>query len=46
MQLHNPVGVVTPTLDAPVLAVLARAKHPFTGRQVHRLAGQRRHAPG
>jgi hypothetical protein len=38
MQLHNPVGVVTPTLDAPVLAVLARAEEAFTGRQVHRLA--------
>lgn len=39
MQLHNPVGVVTPTLDAPVVAVLARAEQSFTGRQVHRLAG-------
>lgn len=40
MLLQNPVGVVTPTLDAPVLAVLARADESFTGRQVHQLAGQ------
>lgn len=40
MQLQNPLGVVTPTLDAPVLAVLARAGESFTGRQVHRLAGK------
>lgn len=40
MLLHNPIGVVAPTLDAPVLAVLARADEAFTGRQVHRLAGQ------
>lgn len=40
MQLQNPIGVVTPTLDAPVLAVLARAEQSFTGRQVHQLAGQ------
>lgn len=39
MQLQNPVGVVAPTLDAPVIAVLARAEQSFTGRQVHRLAG-------
>lgn len=40
MQLQNPLGVVTPTLDAPVLAVLARADGSFTGRQVHQLAGK------
>jgi predicted nucleotidyltransferase len=39
VQLQNPVGVVAPTLDAPVIAVLARAEQSFTGRQVHRLAG-------
>jgi predicted nucleotidyltransferase len=40
MQLQNPVGVLTPTLDAPVLAVLARVEQSFTGRQVHQLAGR------
>jgi len=40
MQLQNPLGVVAPTLEAPVLAVLARAEQSFTGRQVHRLAGR------
>jgi hypothetical protein len=39
MQLQNPVGVLTPTLDAPVVAVLARVEQSFTGRQVHQLAG-------
>lgn len=38
MQLQNPLGVVSPTLDAPVLAVVARAERSFTGREVHRLA--------
>ena len=38
MQLQNPVGVVTTTLDGPVLAVLGRAERAFSGRQVHRLA--------
>jgi len=28
-----------PTLDGPVLAVLARTRRPLTGRQVHQLAG-------
>lgn len=38
MQLQNPLAVVAPTLDAPVLGVLARADQSFTGRQVHQLA--------
>ncbi len=38
MQLQDPLAVVAPTLDAPVLAVLARAEQPFTGRQVHQLS--------
>lgn len=38
MQLQDPLGVVSPTLDAPVLTVLARAERSFTGREVHRLA--------
>lgn len=37
MDLQRPLGVVTPTLDADVLAVLARADAAFTGREVHRL---------
>lgn len=40
MPLQCPLAVVAPTLDAPVLAVLARADGPFTGRQVHKLAGR------
>lgn len=40
MQLQNPLAVVAPTLDAPILAVLARADQSFTGRQVHQLAGR------
>jgi predicted nucleotidyltransferase len=39
VQLHNPLGVLTPTLDALVVAVLARAEHAFTGRKVHQLVG-------
>lgn len=37
MQLHNPLAVVTPTLDAGVLRVLASADSRFTGRQIARL---------
>lgn len=37
MQLQNPLAVVTPTLDADVLRVLASADSAFTGRQVARL---------
>lgn len=40
MQLHQPFGVVTPTLDGPVLSVLALADQSFTGRRVHQLAGR------
>lgn len=32
--------VVAPTVDADVLAVLARAEAEFTGRQVHQVAGR------
>lgn len=38
MQLHEPLGVITPTLDAQVLRVLASVDDAsFTGRQVARL---------
>jgi predicted nucleotidyltransferase len=40
VQLHDPFGVVTPTLDGSVLPVLALADQSFTGRQVHQLAGR------
>lgn len=40
MQLQDPFGVVTPTLDGSVLSVLALADQSFTGRQVHQLAGR------
>ena len=38
MDLSRPISTVIPTLDGPVLAVLARTKQPLTGRRVHQLA--------
>lgn len=40
MDLARPLTVVTPTVDADVLAILAGANASFTGRQVHRLIGR------
>lgn len=40
MDLARPLTVVTPTVDADVLAVLAGATASFTGRQVHQVAGR------
>lgn len=40
MDLGRPLTVITPTVDADVLAVLARADASFTGRQTHRLVGR------
>ncbi|GAC1606104.1 MAG: hypothetical protein NVS3B21_35820 [Acidimicrobiales bacterium] len=40
MNLAHPIEVVTPTVDADVLAVLAGAEASFTGRQVHQIAGR------
>jgi predicted nucleotidyltransferase len=40
MNLARPLEVVTPTVDADVLAVLAGAEASFTGRQVHQVAGR------
>lgn len=37
MELQHPLRVVTPTADADVLRVLARADAAFTGREVSRL---------
>lgn len=40
MQLHQPFGVVTSTLDGAALSVLALAEQPFTGRRIAQLAGR------
>ena len=40
MNLSRPLEIVTPTVDADVLAVLAGAEASFTGRQVHQIAGR------
>ena len=40
MELSRPLSVITPTVDADVLAVLAGAHASFTGRQVHQVAGR------
>ncbi|WP_410786072.1 nucleotidyltransferase domain-containing protein [Kribbella sp. C-35] len=38
MDMSRPISTVIPTLDGPVLAVLARTSKPLTGRKVHQLA--------
>jgi len=40
MDLSRPLAIVTPTVDADVLSVLAGATASFTGRQVHQMAGR------
>jgi predicted nucleotidyltransferase len=40
MDLARPLTLITPTVDADVLSVLAGAKASFTGRQVHQVAGR------
>ncbi len=40
MQFSNPMAVVTPTLDGPVLAALAAAGGPFTTGQLKRVLGE------
>ncbi len=40
MDLSKPLAIITPTVDAAVLAVLAGARTSFTGRQIHQIAGQ------
>lgn len=37
MDLSKPLSALTPTLDGPVLQVLARTTHPLSRRQVTRL---------
>jgi predicted nucleotidyltransferase len=44
VRLSHPFEVITPTVDGDVLAVLGRADGPFSGRQIHRLIGQRSEA--
>lgn len=39
MDLTRPISTVVPSLDGPVLAVLAGTIQPLTGRRVHSLAG-------
>lgn len=39
MDLNRPLGVITPTIDAEVLSVLAGARATFTGRQVQQVMG-------
>jgi predicted nucleotidyltransferase len=39
MDLKSPISTVVPSLDGPVLLVLARAEEGLSGRQIHKLAG-------
>jgi len=39
LDVAHPIRSVVPTLDGPVLEVLARTTRPLSGREVHRLAG-------
>jgi hypothetical protein len=43
MNFRRPLQVVTPTLDADVLSVLAHAEMEMTGREIQRLAGHGSH---
>lgn len=40
MDLNRPLRVITPTLDADVLSVLAGANATFTGPQIHQIMGR------
>jgi len=40
VDLSKPLAIITPTVDAAVLAVLAGARTSFTGRQIHQISGQ------
>ena len=40
LDLGRPLTVVTPTVDAEVLTILAGAEMSFTGRQVHQVSGR------
>ncbi|MFD7153416.1 hypothetical protein ACFV9C_02390 [Kribbella sp. NPDC059898] len=39
MDLARPISTVVPSLDGPVLLVLAAAEEGLSGRQIHKLAG-------
>ena len=39
MDLNSPISTVVPSLDGPVLQVLAQAEDGLSGRQIHKLAG-------
>jgi predicted nucleotidyltransferase len=39
VDLGNPISTVVPSLDGPVLLVLAAAEEGLSGRQIHKLAG-------
>ena len=39
MDLASPISTVVPSLDGPVLLVLAAAEEGLSGRQIHKLAG-------
>ncbi|TCO46350.1 nucleotidyltransferase-like protein [Kribbella antiqua] len=39
MDLSHPISTVVPSLDGPVLTVLARTTEPLTGRRIQQLAG-------
>ena len=39
MDVSRPSSAVVPTLDGPILEVLARTTRPLSGRQIHRLTG-------
>jgi predicted nucleotidyltransferase len=39
MDLKSPISTVLPSLDGPVLQVLADAEEGLSGRQIHKLAG-------
>jgi len=39
MDLRTPISTVVPSLDGPVLQVLARSDEGLSGRQIHKLAG-------
>jgi hypothetical protein len=39
MDLRSPISTVIPSLDGPVLQVLARSERGLSGRQIHKLAG-------
>lgn len=43
MHFRRPLHVITPTLDADVLTVLARADAELSGREIQRLAGRGSH---